>query len=110
MSSMCPTYSRSSRRILYLGLREHAVANPVVEELGGHQVHLPSEKRGEFRLNRDDLPTGNVFLLELVQHIDVAVRAEIISQDRAEERELANVVPPAKVSEPLTIHGNSNGH
>jgi hypothetical protein len=44
------------------------------------------QKRRELALDADEVETGNVAGLKLHEHVDVAVRAEIVSQDRAEER------------------------
>ena len=44
--------------------------------------------------------------LKLDQRVNVAVRSEIIAQDRAEQRELPNVINSAKFGELRVINRN----
>jgi len=52
----------------------------------------------------------HVSALEFHQHVHVAVRAEIVTQDGTEKRELANTAAPAELGEFLLIHGKSGAH
>src|SRR5687767_8902859 len=105
---MCPRYSRSPCRILNLSGLQHLVADSVVEELRGHQVHGPAaEESRQLVLKTDEPEPRHVTGLEL--HEDVDVGPEILSQDGAEQRQLENVVAPAELREPILgddgLHG-----
>ena len=72
---------------------------------------LPAlQKRRELALDADEVEAGNVAGLKLHEHVDVAVRAEIVSQDRAEQRESGDVVSPAKDRDGIAIDGEVGAH
>jgi hypothetical protein len=48
--------------------------------------------------------------LKLDQHVDIAVRSEIIAQDRTIQGELADVMPPAEVGQSLMVDGDLRTH
>src|ERR1035437_7088519 len=82
--------------ILHHRLRHDMVAEILAEKTGCVEVHFSPQKRGEFAFHGEEpQPHGNAGL-KLHQHVDVAVGAEIISQNSAEQRQLANAVSPAE--------------
>jgi hypothetical protein len=91
---MCRRARFGSRRvILNSGLRQHAVPEVGAEELGGVELDALVEEVGELSLQAEEGQAGDVAGFELDEDVDIAVRAEVLAQDRAEEGEAADVVP-----------------
>src|SRR6185295_1302371 len=103
---MCPRYSRSPCGILNLSGPQYFVANSVVQELRGHQIHGPaSEERGELVLETNETQSRHVSGLELDEHVDVALGPEILPQDGAEQGQPADVIAPAELGELVLRYG-----
>lgn len=62
----------------------------------GAEVDFVAEEVGEVVLDVEDLPPWSVSRFELDQHVDVAVRAEIVAQHGTEEGQPSDVVPTAE--------------
>jgi hypothetical protein len=66
------------------------------------QVHFSSQQSRQFLFHREEGQPRDVAALELNEHVDVAIRPEVSAEDRAEERELANVMTPAEIGNLLS--------
>ena len=63
----------------------------------GTKINRATEHASQFLLHSEELEVaGNFSRLEFDENIHVAIGPEIVSQNRAEKRELADVIPPAK--------------
>ncbi len=65
------------------------------------QVDLTSDERRKFVLEVHQCEPRNIPGLKLNQDVDIAVRSEVIAQDRAKESESPDVMAAAEVSEAL---------
>jgi hypothetical protein len=100
-SSICPRYSRSPFGILNLGASQDFVTDPAIEELGRDEIHTPATKESrELVLQPNETESRNMPGLELHEHVDVAIGAEVVPQDGAEEGESPDVVAPAELGIP----------
>ncbi len=70
----------------------HLLSEVTAEIIGDVQVYLPAEKLSEVALHREEGKPGRFPVLELDEHVDVAFGAEVIPEDAAEKRELADMV------------------
>jgi hypothetical protein len=106
---MCPTKMRSSFFILEFRAPEDAIAKPMVQVLRVHHINLVSSAQEirELMFNRNDLPANRVAWFEFDQDIDVAVWAKVVSQHGAEQRQLANMISLAEVSQTFFRYRNS---
>src|SRR6266568_8782336 len=111
-TSSSTSISSSSRFILDLGPGQHALADAVIQEALGHEVHrAPAEQARELlfhAVERDE--AWDVFRVELHQHIDVTVRPEVLAQDRPEQRQLADMTTLAEVGQRSAVDGNPYRH
>lgn len=81
------------------------------ETLGRVQINLSAQHDRQRVLQLDEFEEPHSRLrLELDQHIHVAVRAEVVAQGRAEQRQLANVVALAEGGEVGGGNGEMDGH
>ena len=90
---MCCKHT-SSGNILYLRLGPNLLPEIGAEKRWRIQVDRPSEDRRELVLHGKEGQPRNMSGLEFDQHVDVALRAKIIAQDRAEECEPCDMMPP----------------
>src|SRR6266508_377622 len=101
-SISCVGSRSSSSDIERLGLAQHLVPNEWMQGLRHVEIHLAPQEAGELLL---DLRQGEVRIsvlgLELDEHVDVAVGSEVVAEDRAEQGQPADVVPPAKLGDAL---------
>src|SRR5712691_8457783 len=90
---MCRSTMASSCCVIqYLGLCQDGIPEIPAEKLRGIEVYLPSDKVGQLRFHVKKCETWHMAWLKLDEDINVTVRAEIIAQDRAEQRELVNMM------------------
>jgi hypothetical protein len=61
------------------------------------QIDRPPHQFGQFILQGKKGEPRYVARLKLDQHIHIALRAEVIAQDRAEQRQLADVVATTEI-------------
>ncbi len=90
-------FRSASGGILVDGRTEHFVSEVRREILGRTKVHLTPDQPRQLALNRrqsNKTKTGS--RLEFNEHVDIAVRPKVRTQDGSEEREPANVVAPAE--------------
>ena len=75
------------------------------------QVHFAAEERLEllFHANHVEERVARA-VLERDQHVDVAVRAEVVAQDGAEKRQLRHLPALAEGGDPFGGYGDSGGH
>ena len=102
----------SSGRKLNLSLGHHSLACPGTEELRGHQVQAPASENARplfLHLTETDQP-WNVTGLEFHHNVHIAVRTEIIPQHRTEQRQPANAVAAAELTEPFLVSANPGPH
>ena len=59
---------------------------------------MPAENARQFLFHPENAEPNGVVRLVLGQNVDIAVRAEVITQHRAEQGKLADVMSPARVS------------
>ncbi len=79
------------------GLVQYALADAAVEEFGREQVYVAVEDAGEFVLHGQQADqAGGVIRLEFDEDIDIALQVEVGAEDRAEERQAADVVALAE--------------
>jgi hypothetical protein len=74
-----------SRRIVHLGFREHLFTEVAAQESWRVQVHLPAEEAAELFLDGKEAQPRNMSGLELDEHVHVAIRTEIVPENRAEQ-------------------------
>jgi len=67
------------------------------------QVDLPTQEGREVVLEVHQRETGNVPGLELDEHVDVAVRSEVVAENRAKEGESPDVVAATEIGQALAI-------
>src|SRR6266849_10601542 len=83
--------------ILDNGFGLHALTEVGTEPLQGVEIDLAPKEIRQLLLHAEERETRNVVRIELDQHVDVTVRAEVVAQDRPEQRELTDVVATAEV-------------
>src|SRR5947209_6864109 len=105
----------SSRDIDWLGgLEDGAAPNPVVAALdrtARDEINPPPQDRTQLFGHRGVLkqaPFG--FGSERHEHVHIALGAEVVAQDRAEERELSDLPAAAKRFDRLSVYGNVRTH
>ncbi|HVP67341.1 MAG TPA: hypothetical protein VMT17_08775 [Anaeromyxobacteraceae bacterium] len=86
---------------MHFGLGQHLVSEVPAQKPGGGEVHLPTNDGSEFLFHSKEGQAWDV---------RVAVRPEVVSQDRAEQRQAAHVVPLAELSELAVIDGDPRSH
>src|SRR5882724_2115060 len=86
-SSMCRSPMASSCCVIqYLGLFQDGIPEIPAEKLRGIEVYLPSDDVGQLHFHVKKCQTWHMAWLKLDEDINVTIRAEIIAQDRAEQR------------------------
>ena len=112
MSSMCPTYTRSRGDIepaRLLGARVRGYARSGTWASRGLLDAHPTPR--QLALDADELETRHVTRLELHQHIDVALRTEVVAERRTKQRQARDVTSLAKragccpVDDQVRTHG-----
>src|SRR5690349_960459 len=108
---MCASESLAScRDILNFGLAQGFIAEVVAQEPRCVQVDAASENPRELILHGEEGETRRAPREELDEHVDIAVRPEIVAQDRSEERELPDAVTAAESSDFLAVDRDPRGH
>jgi len=75
------------------------------------QVDVASEELAELALQIDELEeAGPGIRSELDQHVDVALGAEVLTQNGAEEGEPTDAGAPAESSQPLRVDIDLKAH
>ena len=75
------------------------------------QVDLASEELTELALQSDELKKADPGIGgELDQHVDVALRAEVLAQDGTKEGEAPDAAAPAEGSQPLCVDIDLQAH
>ena len=68
------------------------------------QVDLASEELAELALQIDELKEADPGVVsELDEHVNVALGTEVLTQDRAEEREAMDAAAPTECSQSLCV-------
>src|SRR6266536_1368102 len=97
-SSMCRRRTSGSRRLIQrVRFGEDVITEERADKSGRIQIDPTPQDRGELILHGEEGEAGNVVWLELDEHVNGAVRAEVIPQHRAEQRQSSDVVPSAEV-------------
>lgn len=82
MSSMCPTYTRSRGDIQRLHTRHDLLTDPGVQKLWCDHVDAPTlHEPGELTFDAHELQPWHMTRLKLHQHVNIAVRTEIVTKD-----------------------------
>src|SRR5450756_237072 len=105
-------WASSLRDILFLRILEDLVAEVAAELLGRAQIDAATEKLAELLLHARHREVADRGLgLELDQHVDVALGAEIVAKHRAEERQAPDAAAAAELADALVIdaHGQAHG-
>jgi hypothetical protein len=90
---------------------DHLFPNAHVQELGGDQVHATAlQQPGQLALHADEVEPRHVTGLEFHQHIDVAVRAEVVAQCRSEPRQSRDTVPLAERPDGTAVNDRVRAH
>jgi hypothetical protein len=74
------------------------------------QVHCSPEQPAKLVLHGEEAQPRRSLRSELNEHVDVAIRAEVVAQGRAEDGQAANTVLPAEFCESLTINRHLERH
>ena len=61
------------------------------------QIDLSAQQRPQFLLHREESQPRRPVLLELHQHVHVAIGSKVGPQDRTEQHEPSDVIAPAEV-------------
>src|ERR1700693_1202407 len=89
----------SSRLDIHLlGLSQDLVAEVLAQRVHGVQVDPPAQDLRQLILHAREREARRTTRLKLDQHVNVAIRREVVAQDRTEEGEPANVVTAAEVA------------
>jgi hypothetical protein len=92
--------------ILDLRLSYRSLAEVSAEKARSVQIDPAAENPRQLLLHREKGEPWSVPGLEFNQHVHVAVGAKVVSQNGAEQCELADAMPPTKFAQPLS--GNFN--
>ena len=88
----------------HLGGIDHVFAEEVAEAGRRMQVHVASEELAELVLQIDELEEADPGIGgELDEHVDVALGAEVLTQNGAEEGEPKDAGTPAEGSQALSV-------
>jgi len=92
--------------VLHDGTAKYAFLQAAKQALGADQIDFASaEQLRKLLLDRDDLPPRGAAGLELDQHVDIAVRTEVIAQYGSKQREPPDAVPPTECGQRLAWYG-----
>lgn len=80
------------------------------EEPGSVEIHLPSEYLRELIFHGQEGEPRNVTGLELHEDVDIALRSEVGSQNRTEQRELPDMMTATERRDRLLVHGKLGSH
>ena len=86
------------------GFAENFVAEVGAQALGRVQIDLSLEELAQLVLEGDEAEARGAPRLELDEHVDVALRREVIAEDAPEQREADDAVAPEELGD--TIGGN----
>ena len=81
---------------------QHLVTEVLAQRVRRVQVHAASQDPRQLLLHREEGESRGLSWLELDQDIDVAVRREVITQDRTEERQRRGYSVPRAGGDPET--------
>src|SRR5918911_200318 len=111
MWRMRTTSRGGSAGIEHLGLTYDRVPELRTQRRRGVQVHAPAEECGQLVLQGDEGEAGHMPGLELDQHVEIAVRAEVVgAQHRAEQGQPADMVLLTEAGERPVIHRDTGWH
>jgi len=84
--------------MLHLGFSQDLVLEIATQFIWRPQIHFSAPQQiRQFEFHTRELKVaGNMAWFEFHQEINVALRPEVVSQRRAEQREFAYVMPPAE--------------
>jgi len=88
---------------LDLRLGEDVVADSAIQIFERNQIDTPPDKGGQLVFDGCNFPTWFVAWLKFVKDIHVAVRSEVVAEDRSKEREAADMVALAEVGKSLVV-------
>ena len=89
----------SWRDIDVLGLPENLITKISTEESRRVEINPSAQHFRQLDLHAEKRETGRFTLLELDQHVDVAVRAKVVAQHRAEQRQTPDMVALAQLGD-----------
>jgi hypothetical protein len=96
---------------LDFGVAEHAIADPLVQELRCHEIDAaPTHESRKLLLQPDEGQARHMASLELHEDVDVTLWPEVVAQHRAEHGQPPDVVPPAEGRDLLTVDGDPCRH
>ena len=75
-----------------------------------HVHTTPVQQLGKLALDADELQAGYVAWLKLHEHVHIAVRAEVVTQDGPEQGQTRDVMPAAEGRHGLTIDRDMRTH
>jgi hypothetical protein len=87
----------SLRDILNLGLSEGSGAEVLAQETRSAEIHPALQNFPKLGLQSEELEARYKAGLEFHQNVHVAVRPEVITQDRAKQGQLADVMAAAEI-------------
>ena len=91
-------------------LRENLVAKIPAQEPRGAEVSLPPENCRDLLLDVEEREPRSLAGREFHEDIDIAVRTEIVAQNRPKQRQPANVPATTNIRESSAIDRNLDWH
>jgi len=85
-------------------------ANEGMQEFVRHHIDFTAEGLGQFIGGADNRQPRRPALLELIQHIDIAIGLEVITQNRAEQPEPPDVPLAAEFGQDGRIYIDFDWH
>jgi hypothetical protein len=93
------------------GARQDLIANSRVEELRRNHVYAPAlQESGELAFHAREVETWNVARLKFDQYVNVAVRAEVVAKNRAEQGESLDAVASTECRHGVQIDRDLRAH
>src|SRR5205807_4695415 len=89
----------SLRDILNLGFGHHSIAKVRAKEARGVKINSSPDNLRELCLHPEEVEPRRKSGVKLNHHVDVAVRSKIRTKHRSKERESANVISHAEISD-----------
>jgi hypothetical protein len=94
---------RSSRRIEQPGLRQHRLTQPIVQRPAGNEIDWSPQDRRKLVGEVFDFPAQPSAGCQVIEHVDVAVRALLTAADRAEDLEARHAVASADLCDSIEV-------
>lgn len=102
--------SLSCSVILDFRLSQHPLPEEPAQEARSIEIHLATDDLGQLTFPIEEFPPWHMPLLEFHQDIHVAVRPEIVPEDRAEKGQPPDMVSPAELGDLCFIDLYASAH